>query len=96
MQEAEAAEQLPIQAEQMRARAANCPFYGRSQPFGRLVPQGNQCGLFTERFPPCILDLQNAAVEWRNCPLLNDRLIGMEDPEKSVQTSEITDRERVR
>jgi hypothetical protein len=59
----------------------NCPFYGRylfrgpahaSTPFLLLDQRGNQCAVITEALAPCHMEMNNLAVDWRDCPVVRD------------------------
>jgi hypothetical protein len=55
--------------------ARNCPFYGRylftgagAVPFLLIASSGNQCGLVTDAYAPCVLEIGHFAIEWAECP----------------------------
>ena len=51
-----------------------CPFYGYhfSERAGLLLDNGgNQCGLITDGYSPCRMEIDGLRVDWNVCPLNN-------------------------
>ncbi len=46
-----------------------CPFYGFNGMFGSLIDQeGNQCGLITDSYSPCRMEVNEKTPNWHECP----------------------------
>ncbi len=53
-----------------------CPFYGFHQSENLNVfvySKGNQCGLETPDFVPCLMEQEEGKINWDSCPMNNPR-----------------------